>query len=195
MNSRKRVYTFCLCALAVLLVSGCSGQQIARAGQAVDQAKVVLAQTVAAINAAEKSLEVAKAAAAALGTDVADKIIGEAAAALATAKQALPLAQEAVKRSEDAYLSARKEQEAGGGTLSVIAAVVLAAMGGWGGAAALASRAIGKFKTALTLTASHADAMEAAETDADVFKAKDAAIELQKSMGVTGIIAAARGKI
>lgn len=66
--------------------------------------------------------------------------------------------------------------------------------GGGGGWAILASRAVSGLRTALTVAAQHADRMEKAETQQDVDSAKDDTIEQAERMGVTDIIAKARGK-
>lgn len=75
--------------------------------------------------------------------------------------------------------------------LTILGVVVGAAGGGWG---IIAQRAIGTLKTALTATATHADRMERAETDADVEKAKDQSNLEQRILGVIDVIAKARGK-
>jgi hypothetical protein len=67
-------------------------------------------------------------------------------------------------------------------------------VGGGGGWAILASRAVSGLKTALAVTAQHADRMEKAETQQDVDDAKDDTIEQAEQMGVADIIAKVRRK-
>ncbi len=169
-----------LSAILILCLTGCSQQQ-------VDRAEQLSARANEAVAVAGQALRVASDLAAATGSK-------EAQDAVAAAKRAFDLAAEAAQRAEAAGVAAKKEQAAGGGTIAVIGAAILASLGGWSGAMALAGRAISKYKTALTLTAHHADVMEEAEDADDVAYGKDQAHAAQVAAGVADLIAAARGK-
>lgn len=78
-----------------------------------------------------------------------------------------------------------------GALLTGVAGIVGIAGGGW---AIWAQRGIALLRTALVLTAQHADRMENAETDEDVRRGKTVAASEQSAAGVRAVIARHRGK-
>lgn len=195
MSMRNRPVLFASSLLAaLLLLGGCSDNQIRIAREGLEAAKKAEAVALAALEAVRQNAAEARVLAAQIGGEKGAELVSKVEAALPRVEQGLKAAQEAVAFSEKAVVAAEKEHAAGSGTIDVLKASLLAACGGWAGVIALALRAIGKYKTALSLTAAHADVMEQAEDEDDVAYGKDQARQAQVAAGVFPLIQKARGK-
>lgn len=194
--------------LACVAFSGCDlDQAIARAESATKTAQIVAERAEATLKGAEQAVNVAKAAvtqaqviADASGSEQAKKVVESARQALATAEAVLPSvkaaaadAKEALASAESSVAAAKATKEAGGSGWQIL----LAALGGFVPALlpiVKLAQSLSQARTAVKLTAAHADAMEAAVSDDDVAKAKAAAAQAQIAANVQTLIQSLRGK-
>lgn len=191
---------------ACLAMTGCGfDEAIARAEAATQTAKSVAERAEIALNGTEKAIAIAqsvvsqaKAVADATGSEQAKAAVQTAQNALATAEAVLPSvraaaadAKLALASAESGVQAAKAAQAAGGSGLEII----LAALGGFIPAlipVVRMAQSLNKARTAIKLTAAHADAMESAETDAEIKSAKDNAMQSQLAAGVHTLIQTVR---
>jgi hypothetical protein len=191
---------------ACFALGGCSfDEAIARAESATktanmvaERAEIALAGTEKAIAIAQSVVIQAKTVADATGSEQAKAAVETAKNALATAEAILPSvrtaandAKLAVASAESSVQAAKAAQAAGGSGLEIIIAAIAGFIPALIPVISLA-KSLSQARTAIKLTAAHADAMESAETDAEVKTAKDNAIQSQLAAGVHNLIQTVR---
>jgi chromosome segregation ATPase len=194
--------------LALLCLSGCGWDEaIARAEKATATAQVIaekaeasVAVATKAVTAAQNALEEAQKLAKASGSEQAQKAVDAAGKALAIAQSILPEvkntaadARQALDAAQSSVSAAKAAKDAGGSSLEIIIAIAGTLVPAIGLVGKLVSD-IGKLRTAVSLTAAHADAMETASDDQDVARAKVATNAAQIAAGVHTIIQTIRAK-
>jgi hypothetical protein len=183
---------YLLSIFAVLMLAGCAvDDAVARSEQALTEAQQLKAEVdralVAAVSTAkglQKLAEGLDAARAAEVTQQANDLVAQAQAASKRVGDTLAVAEKATE-------AAKAAQAAGGGALDVLIGAASILVPGTGGALMLL-RQLGRAKTAIRLTAAHADRMEEAETSSDVIEAKMKAQREQALHGVAYLIEKAR---
>lgn len=177
----------------LILLSGCTGEQIARAEHAVAAADAGVDRAEQAARIAEQALTQASALAEQVGSQQARDAVAAAQQAVALAQAAIPAAREVAAQAHAALDAAKAAQAAGGSTFDMLMAVAVAAIPGLGVIAKMRGT-IQKLHTAVRLTADHGDRMERAETADDVVGVKKATVAAQADAGVLALVAAIRGK-
>lgn len=193
---------------AALALGGCSVDDailraehaVAVAQAATDKATAGLAQAEQAVTVAKATLAEAQAVASATGSDAAKDAVAKAADAVRIAEAAIPTVRqtaadttEALAAAKSSLDAAKAAKAAGGSTWDVLIAIASTAIPAAGAIGKLIADA-NKLRTAVAVTANHADRVEAANTDEDVDKVKAISRAEQVAHGVVDIIAAARGK-
>jgi hypothetical protein len=192
----------------LLALTGCDfDKSIARAESAVATAQQGALRAEAAMVAVEqvskdakKALAVAEQIAASTGSEQAIKAVASAKEALSAAEAVLPSikaasrdASEALAAAQAGVAAAKAAKEAGGSGWEILLGAAAAFVPMLIPVVRLAQN-LNQARTAVKLTAAHADAMEAAETDADVATAKANAVQSQVAAKVHGLIQNLRGK-
>ncbi len=113
---------------AILLLSGCTGEQVRRAQEIADRAQAEVTRAEAIVASAENLVNT-------LGVEKAKPIIEG-------SKQALEAAQLTAKAAQDAADAAKSAHESGGGTVSTLMAALMALITGAGAAAPAIMRAV-----------------------------------------------------
>jgi chromosome segregation ATPase len=194
--------------LSALLLAGCGWDEaINRAEKATATAQVIaekaeasVATATKAVTAAQNALEDARRLATATGSEQAQNAVDAAGKALAIAQAVLPEvkntaadARQALDAAQSSVAAAKAAKDAGGGTIDILIAIAGTLVPALG----LVGKLVGdvrKLRTAVSLTAAHADAMESAENDQDVARSKIATNAAQIAAGVHTTIQTIRGR-
>jgi hypothetical protein len=125
-----RHFRFHLLALlaCLLMLGGCTQEQVDRAEAAVATAKDILARAESAEAQAVLAVEAARALADQIGNEQAKAIVAKAEAALATVQASTETAALAVNVAEKSAATAKAAQAAGGSTVDVLLAVLATAV-------------------------------------------------------------------
>lgn len=179
-------------ALLALFLVGCSvDDAVARSEAALTQARLIKADADTALIAAQDTAAGLRKLAESLHADKAAAVLAQADAMVAQAQAASKRIDTTLTVAESAVDAAKSAQAAGGSLWDVLIGAVGALVPGAGGALLLVRR-LAQYRTAVTLTAAHADRMEEAETAADVDAAKLKAKREQDLHGVASLIEKAR---
>lgn len=176
----------------VLGLSGCAVEDaVARAEAAVATAKAMKADADGALQAARETSAQLRELAKSLDAAKAASILAQADALVAQAEASVARVGSTLEVAEQATTAARAAKDAGGGLFEVLCGASAILLPGAAGAIKLL-RDIAKARTAVKLTALHADRMEDAETAEDVEAAKEKAKREQALHGVAELIEKAR---
>ena len=162
--------------LAMFSLPGCNEAQIARAEAAVTDARKVLQLATEHEAQALDALAQAHALAERLDSEQGKKLIEQVQAAAARASELVPIARAGLDQASAAVEAAKKSQANGDSTWSTIGAVVLALVTGAGGQRIVAGRAVAVTQTALSIVSKFAAKAAASETDDDVKRHREAAL-------------------
>lgn len=193
---------------ALVLLSGCSfDEMVADARKTSEQAQTALAGARVEIQALRDTVasfedmlaeartlaEQSKSPEAAAAVNKIQAMQVDALAALTKAETAIPRLEAIAVTSEKAFKEAEETRAAGGGVWETIAG--LAAAAGVPGLAFLQAHLKNqRLRTAVRVSANHADRMEGAETDEAVREAKKLSVLEQETLRVRDLIQAARNK-
>ncbi len=175
-----------------LFMGGCTQADVDRAQAALDQATATLAKVEAARDAAAAALAETKTIASTIGGARADALIAKAETGLDMANDGVKVARSIADTAASGLDAAKKSQAVGGATVDTIIAVGLALITGGATITATVVPIIQKYRSALTMTAAHADRMEAAITPEQIEAAKKISIAEQVAGGVKSLIEKAR---
>jgi len=196
-----------LLCFALLALGGCgldeaiarSEHAVATAQAAVERADAGLVQAGHAVEQAQAVLDQARTLATVAGSDRAAEAVTQASAALNQARAAVPAiqatasdARTALAAAQASLDAAKAAKNAGGSTWDVLLAILGTAVPALGAVGKLVGD-VRQLRTAVKLTAAHADAVEQAETDDDVEKVKVVSIQSQEAAGVRTLIDNLRG--
>lgn len=119
---------YLLALFAVLMLAGCSQEQVDRAEKAVVTAQEILARAEQAEAAASSAVAIARGLADQIGSEQAKAVVAKAEAALATVSASVETARLSVNVASNAAQSAKSAQAAGGSTIDVLLAILATAV-------------------------------------------------------------------
>ncbi len=186
-----------LLGLAVLACAGCTREDVDRAQATVTSLQGEYAKAQAALADARAALATAQTAATMLDSEKGKALIAKAQAAVDAAAKYAPDVQAALAVAKSAADAAAANYQTGQSTIATIGSILGGILTAAVPALAVITRqrtSVADLRTAVAVTADHAERMEAAQTDADVAAAKNISAMQQEAAGVAALIATIRGK-
>lgn len=162
--------------LAIVFLSGCNEEQIARAEVAVQQARQLLDDAEQKKSEAYIALAAAKELAQKMDSKEGQILVAQCEAAADGAAALLPVARESLRVASAAVIAAKESQQSGAKSWEIGLSVILSLLGGGGAAQALARGGANRATAALEIVGAFGKKAASVETDDEVRSAKIEAI-------------------